>query len=279
MFTYYEEVHGYSYKAAMRRISDIPGSGASDSYSEPLTEFCSAPPPEGLDQEPLNDEDLDPSSLMLDGLPIDEPPPDYPPPKDYSTPPQKPNPKIQTKSKPKSKPKWTLIDTYYYYDGAGTLIYKVDKFLIGDKKQFIPSRYENGQWFKGIQDIQRLPYNFMAVEKAKTVFIVEGEKDVNTLTRLGLVGSCNSGGAGNWPDEITKYFKGKKIVLLPDNDKPGLAHADSVGRKLHSIAKAIKIISLPDLAEKGDVTDWVKAGGTKERLLELVKQGKVWTPG
>ncbi|MCP3966233.1 MAG: DUF3987 domain-containing protein, partial [Lentisphaerae bacterium] len=124
-----------------------------------------------------------------------------------------------------------------------------------------------------------MPYNFMAVEKAKTVFIVEGEKDVNTLTRLGLVGSCNSGGAGNWPDEITKYFKGKKIVLVPDNDKPGLAHADSVGRKLHSIAKAIKIISLPDLAEKGDVTDWVKAGGTKERLLELVKQGKVWTPG
>ncbi|MCP3965295.1 MAG: DUF3987 domain-containing protein, partial [Lentisphaerae bacterium] len=198
-------------------------------------------------------------------------------PKDYSTPPQKPNPKIQTKSK--SKPKWTLIDTYHYYDGAGQLQYKVDKFLVGDKKQFIPSHYKNGQWFKGIQDIQRLPYNFMAVEKAKTVFIVEGEKDVNTLTRLGLVGSCNSGGAGNWPDEITKYFKGKKIVLLPDNDKAGSLHAQDVAAKLYSIAKAIKIISLPDLAEKGDVTDWVKAGGTKERLLELVKQGKVWTPG
>ncbi len=78
---------------------------------------------------------------MLDGLPIDEPPPDYPTPKDYSTPPQKPNPKIQTNS----KPKWTLIDTYHYYDGNGQLQYKIDKFLVGDKKQFIPSRYENGQ--------------------------------------------------------------------------------------------------------------------------------------
>jgi putative DNA primase/helicase len=59
-------------------------------------------------------------------------------------------------------------------------------------------------------------------------------------------------------------------VILPDNDEPGLKHAHDVESKLSGIAKRIRILELPGLPEKGDVSDWVAAGGTREKLLELV---------
>src|SRR5207253_11106391 len=104
------------------------------------------------------------------------------------------------------------------------------------------------------RDCPRVPYRLPEVLKAETVYLTEGEKDVHTLESWGLVASCNPGGSSNsglyagW----TEYFRGRDIVILPDNDEPGRKHA-AVAAALLSVAASIRIVELPGLPEKGDV--------------------------
>ncbi len=111
------------------------------------------------------------------------------------------------------------------------------------------------------------------VANAETVYLPEGEKDVHTLEAWGLVASCNPGGSGNstlyagWAD----HFRGRHIVILPDNDEPGRKHAAAVAAALLSVAASVRIVELPGLPAKGDVTDWRDAGGTFERFRELTE--------
>ena len=39
-----------------------------------------------------------------------------------------------------------------------------------------------------------------------------------------------------------------------------------MARNIHGVAASVKVMELPGLPEKGDVSDWIKAGGTKEQL-------------
>jgi hypothetical protein len=82
--------------------------------------------------------------------------------------------------------------------------------------------------------------------------------------------------AGNWRPEYNRYFKDKDVVILPDNDAPGRKHALSVARHLQDTAKSIKILELPGLPEKGDVSNWLEAGGTAEELQSLAGEAPEW---
>ena len=68
------------------------------------------------------------------------------------------------------------------------------------------------------------------------------------------------------------------MVILPDNDQPGRDHAQKVARSLHGIAASVKIVELPDLPAKGDVSDWLDAGGTVEYLQVLVELAPEFDP-
>ena len=108
---------------------------------------------------------------------------------------------------------------------------------------------------------------------AETVYLPEGEKDVHTLESWGLVASCNPGGSGEshlytgWAD----YFRSRHVVILPDNDDPGRKHALAVATALFTGAASIRVVELPGLPPKGDVTDWRGAGGTLDQLREVVE--------
>ena len=123
-----------------------------------------------------------------------------------------------------------------------------------------------------------MPYNLPAVLGEKLISIVEGEKDCNRLTELGFVATCNPGGAGKWPKSFAKWFAGKLIAIFPDNDDAGLEHAEMVARSLAGQVSALKIVSLPGLPSKGDVSDWADAGGTADDLCNLIKAAPLWAP-
>lgn len=123
-----------------------------------------------------------------------------------------------------------------------------------------------------------VPYRLPEVRQAEVVAIVEGEKDADALTALGVTATCNPGGAGKWRREFHQFFRGKKIVILPDNDEPGRAHAQDVAQNLHGAAAVVKVVELAGLPEKGDVSDWIKTGGTFEQLADLVKAAPEWEP-
>ena len=86
------------------------------------------------------------------------------------------------------------------------------------------------------------------------------------------------GGAGKWRAEFAEHLVGADVVILPDNDAPGREHADAVARSLTGKAARIRVVDLPGLPDKGDVSDWFAAGGTVEAFNDLVEAAADWTP-
>jgi hypothetical protein len=138
------------------------------------------------------------------------------------------------------------------------------KFADDQEKDYGAAEYH-------FRECPRVPYRFPKVLNARTVFLPEGEKDVHTLESWGLVASCNPGGSDSshlyagW----TEHFRGKHLIILPDNDEPGRKHAAAKAALLLSVSASVQVVELPGLAPKGDITDWRDAGGTLERFNEL----------
>jgi putative DNA primase/helicase len=85
--------------------------------------------------------------------------------------------------------------------------------------------------------VRLVPYNLPEVLKAKSVIIVEGEKDCETIKVWGLTATTNAQGAGKWRQQYNDHLKGKRVAVLPDNDDPGRKHALEVARNVHGIAE------------------------------------------
>lgn len=180
--------------------------------------------------------------------------------------------------KPRTRSK--VIAVYDYKDASGKLLFQVCRT---PDKQFFQRRPDGkGGWVNGLGGVKpvlyHLPELLQAVQRGKTVFIPEGEKDVNNLVRQGLAATTNPMGAGKWRSEYSNWLQGVDVVILPDNDEPGRKHAEQVALSLQGKAKSIKILKLPDLPPKGDVSDWLAAGGNKEKLLELAAEAPEWEP-
>ncbi|GAI72130.1 unnamed protein product, partial [marine sediment metagenome] len=109
--------------------------------------------------------------------------------------------------------------------------------------------------------------------------IVEGEKDVENLRRMGFTATTSPMGAGKWKASYNKYLKDKEVILIPDHDQPGYLHCQRIGQSLRGIAVKIKWLKLPGLEEKEDISDWIEKekGNTKERLLQLIKEAPDFT--
>jgi len=175
--------------------------------------------------------------------------------------------KIAGLKEPKEK---KIIETYDYQDQNGNLLFQAVRY---EPKDFRQRRPDNkGNWVWSLKDITTVIYNLPEVIKAQTVYIVEGEKDVETLGKISIVGTTNPQGAGKWREHFNPYLAGRDVVIIPDNDEPGRLHAESIAKSLSGIAKSIKIVDLPGLPEKADVTDWINAGHTKGELLALVEK-------
>lgn len=169
------------------------------------------------------------------------------------------------------------VATYDYRDENGTPLFQVVRFA---PKDFRVRRPDGSGWTWNLDGVRRVPYRLpevlAAVARGEGVWIVEGEKDADRLATLGLCSTTNPGGAGKWRDEFAQYFKGARVAILPDNDDPGRRHAEEIARSLHNAASEIKILTLPGLPSKGDVTDWLRSGHTIAELQQIADHAKPW---
>jgi hypothetical protein len=167
-----------------------------------------------------------------------------------------------------------IITKYDYVDERGTLLYQVCRYEPKDFRQRRPNG--KGDWIWNLDGIMTVIYNLPQVLTAETVFVVEGEKDAEALRQIGVTATTNPMGASKWKEHFNKYLAGKNVVIVPDNDEPGRKHAEDVAKHLSGIAKSIKVVNLPGLPEKGDVSDWLGADKTKEDLLKIVADTPEW---
>ena len=139
-------------------------------------------------------------------------------------------------------------------------------------------RVIGGEFISGLENetektIYRLAELQEAIKEGYSVFYVEGEKDADNLQRLGFT-ACTAGGCGDWVKRFAPYFKGAKLIILPDNDKPGLDLAERVRRDVRGFAFSIRTV-ITDDEDKGDVSDFLSKGGTKENLLAKIADAHV----
>ena len=132
-----------------------------------------------------------------------------------------------------------------------------------------------GRRHSRLGDVRIVPYRFPELLDAKTagraIYLVEGEKAADALVSIGAIATTSHAGAGHWPAEITQYFAGANVVVVPDNDKAGQEYAKKVIKNLLPVAKSVRYLDL-DLPFPGDdAFEWVKMGGTRAELAALAK--------
>lgn len=172
---------------------------------------------------------------------------------------------------------------YQYRDEKGNLNREVVRKGHGADKKIWQRKSSTENNVKGVPPLPyRLPELLQAFSEKKPVFIVEGEKDVESLVRLGYTATTNSGGAGKWGEHHSKWFpSGTEVFLCGDADQPGVKHVESIARSLHQRGCMVRIIRLPyEITENHgrDISDWIAEGNIREEFEILVRQAVRYEP-
>ena len=116
------------------------------------------------------------------------------------------------------------------------------------------------------------------IKEGRAIIIVEGEKDVEAATNIGLVATTFAGGAGKWHKEYSKWFQEAKVICLPDNDDAGRKGMRLIASEIVKVAESVSWLELPDIPAKGDLSDWLKIDGNNiEKFSSLVIQSSsIW---
>jgi putative DNA primase/helicase len=172
------------------------------------------------------------------------------------------------------------------YRGAGNTVLKLKiKYRAG---KFVT-------WYRVFEDGKpvgwqaKKPANFEAVPyvtgalnpfdpelKGDQILWPEGEKDIDTLSKLNLPAFTFGGTGDGLPDGIESYLKDRHIVILADNDDAGRNHAEKKADLAHHAgATSIRIVHFPELPAKGDVSDYMANGGTRDSLLSRIDAASI----
>lgn len=206
------------------------------------------------------------------------------------------------------EPRFEIVKTWDYVDERGALLFQVCRLENGERdedgkrvksyRQRQPDASQRDGWNWSTKGMRMVPYRLPEVLKAITagnvIYIVEGEKAADRLWDEGVPATTNARGAGKWLDELNQYFKGARVVVIPDNDpqavnkstgeprfhpdgRPifvGQDHAAAVATALLPTAKDTRLLNLPNLPLKGDVVEWFEDGGSVERLYDLASKAQ-----
>jgi len=171
-----------------------------------------------------------------------------------------------------TKAKLDLVKTYDYIDESGELLFQKLRYIDADGKKTFRQRKPDGQggWVYALGDTPKILYNLPAVKQGVAggypIWVVEGEKDADTLIEIGIIATTMPGGAGKWLDIHTEALAGAEVEIIADNDEPGIAHAKLVLSELTKAGCTANIWVAP----KGkDVTEYLAMGGSLDDFLAL----------
>lgn len=224
--------------------------------------------------------------------------------------PKRGRPRISEKGATAKKTAYTYSDlrldtTYIYTDENGNERFRVERLYQPDGDKTFRQYYigTDGKRNNSVPDarygdiIYRLPEVLSAIVREDPVFIVEGEKDVDNLRKIGFCATCNPAGTGRgWKEDYNHWFKGADVVVLADNDPAiddkrgtrhykGQIHAKRVADNLVSVAKSVKLCDTlheycGQLPVKGDISDLIAIEGADARNIvnRIVRETPVYDP-
>jgi hypothetical protein len=184
-------------------------------------------------------------------------------------------------SRPQERSPRKEVASYAYTDAMGAMLYEVVRYEPKDFRQ--RHRGPDGEWIWNMQGVERVLYNLPQLLNAKVshVWVCEGEKDVENLRKIGIVGTTNVGGAGKWAEAYADCLAGKEVILCGDNDKPGREHMERVLASIADKAKTVRKVEVP--APHKDVSDYLATFKTTDEafnaLVALYEKATVLTGG
>ena len=161
---------------------------------------------------------------------------------------------------------WTpfgeAVAVYDYTDENGKLLYQVLRTAGKEFPQRRPNPAARSGWAWKLGNtrrvLYRLPRVLAAASAGETVFVAEGERDVHSMEAAGVTATCNPGGTGGgWRAAYSKTLAGAAVVIIADNDPPGLDHARKVAVSLDGVAASVRVARA---REGKDATDHLTAG-------------------
>jgi len=164
-----------------------------------------------------------------------------------------------------------IVAEYDYTDEQGNLLYQVVRYQPKDFKQRRPDGCGGWIWRKGSRQVL---YHLPEVLEAPIVFVVEGERDVETLREYGFVATTNAGGAkAHWAPQFTEALRGREVILIPDNDAPGRKRVVNIARAL--LGKVARLIVLELEGGAKDISEWFDRGHSELELIAMLDGDEV----
>ena len=178
---------------------------------------------------------------------------------------------------------------YTYTDETGKPVHRVERREATDatgprSKEFPQSHWDGTGWSSGTKPLPtlrlyHLPDIIGSADDGAMVWYCEGEKDADCLKSLGLVATTNAKEKTTLDRLDVTPLAGRRVVIMVDNDDAGRLTANHVARKIRPDASSIRLLALPGLPDKGDVSDWLNAGtGTLDDLVQLGSTAPEWSP-
>lgn len=132
---------------------------------------------------------------------------------------------------------------------------------------------DEGAWaFGDNNSIPQVPYSLHLFDRPGWLLVVEGEKCADLLNNYLKSGAATSSiyGAKKWRPCLNKYFEGREVCIIPDNDEPGREHAQQVYQELAKNTSKIGILDLPGIGEGEDVEQFIQKFPTpRDGVTEL----------
>jgi hypothetical protein len=179
----------------------------------------------------------------------------------------------------------TKIINYHYKDETGNTR-QIKSRTTENKSFFWTHVNENREEVPGRGNNKRLlyllPELLKGITQGQPVFLVEGEKDADTLTKLGLT-ATTTGTSLEWEEEYEQLLANANTIILYDNDKTGIKRRDLLCARLFGHVKSLRVVDLPGIEYRDkhgeDVSDWLeKPGKSVELLLNIVEQTPDYRP-
>ena len=170
---------------------------------------------------------------------------------------------------------WVQVATYPYVDGQRQLVEEVVReecTACGARHKQFRQTFINASGRRanrkpaGFQAVlYRLPELLEAISAGQRVWLLEGEKDVETAVRAGLVATTNAQGGRAFPAELAEVFRGADVGVVLDRDDAGWDR----GVALHRELSAVQLYLPATTDAKSDLTDHLAAGHPVEDLVAV----------
>lgn len=166
----------------------------------------------------------------------------------------------------------SVVSTYCYTDENGVLQFT--------KNRYYPKRFAifDAHGRPGMNGGRRVLYNLPEVLKVAAggglIYVVEGERDADRLNSLGFTATCNFDGASDaekpkWRQEYSQALKGARVIVVADNDDPGIRHARAVAASLKGYVTSVRILRSRTEGKGDDVSDHLDAGFSLDELIPI----------